>query len=357
MAVNWFKHNRRRIIQALLAFGLVLLMVFSWDALWSTLKPFLYAIILAYLFNPLINFVQSKGVKRWISSLLLVLIILLLLLLFALVLVPSIVRDAMELIRRLPAVVAGLREDMTDLLERLNTALAGSIDARGTVDELTSRAYQVLMSMLTGLVSSLGGLVDILLIPIIMFYMLKDKDLLIAELRSWVKAGQWKSLQEMWLDINSVLSGFVRGRLILTLFVGVTTGTGAAVLGIPNPITIGILAGVLDLIPYFGPWFGGVLPVVLALISKTPFNAVWMILWIVVVQQIESSILSPKILSTEVGIHPLLVIFSVLFFGALLGVLGMIIGVPIMASALALVRYFAGKAKKKESNAFINPRV
>ncbi|MDD4081411.1 MAG: AI-2E family transporter [Eubacteriales bacterium] len=357
MAADWLRSNRRRVTQVLLALGVILLMIFAWDALWSTLKPFLYALILAYLFNPVINFAQLKGVKRWISSLMLVLLILLLLLLFTLVLVPSIVRDAMELIRRLPAVVAGLREDMMDLLERLSTALAGSIDAKGTVDELTSGAYQVLMSMLTGLVSSLGGLVDFLLIPIIMFYMLKDKNFFIAEVRSWVKAGQWKSLQEMWRDINHVLSGFVRGRLILTLFVGIATGAGAAVLGIPNTITIGILAGVLDLIPYFGPWFGGVLPVVLALISDTPFTAVWMILWIVVVQQIESSVLSPKILSAEVGMHPLLVMFSVMFFGALFGVLGMIVGVPIMASTLALVRYFAEKAKKTVSDAFINPRV
>lgn len=357
MAANWFGNNRRKIIQFLLVAGLALMAIFARQALWSTIKPFLYAILLAYLFNPIVNFAQSKGVKRWIPSLLLVLIIFLLLLLFALVLVPSIVRDAMELIRRLPAVVAGVREDMMELLERLSAALPSGIDAKGTVDDLTSRVYQVLMSMLTGLISSLGGLVDILLVPIIMFYMLKDKDFFIAEMCSWVKVGQWKSMQEMWRDINHVLSGFVRGRLILTVFVGLATGTGAAVLGIPNTITIGILAGVLDLIPYFGPWFGGVLPVVLALISDTPFNAVWMIAWIVVVQQIESSILSPKILATEVGMHPLLVMFSVMFFGALLGVLGMIIGVPIMASSLALVRYFAGKAKKKESDAFIHPRV
>lgn len=354
---DWLTRNRRRAIQVLLVLGLILFVIFARDALWGTLKPFLYALILAYLFNPLINFAQSKGVRRWQSSLLLVLLIFLALLLFALVVVPSIVRDAMELIRRLPAVVEGLREEMMDLLERLSTALAGSIDAKGAVEEFTGRAYQVLMDMLTGLVSSLGGLVDILLVPIIMFYMLKDKDFFIAELRSWVKAGQWKSLQEMWQDINHVLSGFVRGRLILTLFVGIATGAGAAVLRIPNMITIGIVAGVLDLIPYFGPWLGGVLPVVLALISDTPFTAVWMILWIVVVQQIESSILSPKILSAEVGIHPLLVMFSVIFFGALMGVTGMIIGVPIMASALALVRYFAVKAKKRKSDAFINPGV
>lgn len=145
--------------------------------------------------------------------------------------------------------------------------------------------------------------------------------------------------------------------LLLTLFVGIATGAGAAVIGIPNAITIGILAGVLDLIPYFGPWFGGVVPVLLALISPAPIKAVWMILWIVVVQQLEANILAPKILSTEVGMHPVLVIFSVLFFGALFGVLGMIIGVPAMGSALALIRYFWDKSKKKEKDAAVHSGV
>lgn len=354
IGTDWFTANRKKLTHILLVTCLILLIIFSRQALWSTIKPFLYALILAYLFNPLVNYAQKKGVRRWVLSLLIVLVILLLMVFFAFVLLPSIVRDAMELIKRLPTVVAGVREDLLEILERINSAVSGAVDAKRTVDEITSRAYQLLMSMLTGLVSSLTGILDVLLIPIIMFYMLKDKEFFVTEIRSYLKADHWKTVQEMWKDINQVLGGFVRGRLIITTFVGLATGIGAAVIGIPNAITIGLLAGVFDLIPYFGPWIGGVLPIVLALISQTPFNAVWMVIWIVAVQQIEANILSPKILSTGVGMHPLLVIFSVIFFGALFGVLGMIVGVPVMASALALVRYFWDKAKKKAQNAAVD---
>ncbi len=357
MGKDWFTTNRKRIIQVLLVIGLVLLAVFAWGALIATLKPFLYALIFAYLFNPIVNFAQKKGMKRWIPSLLIVLAFFLLVFLFVLLVLPSIIRDALELVKSLPTVVADIRQELLELLERANIALAGVVDAKSTVDELTRQFYQALMGVMKGLFSSLGGLFDILLIPIIMFYMLKDKGFFISEIRSWVKPEQWRSMQEVWRDINLVLGGFVRGRLLLTLFVGIATGAGAAVIGIPNAITIGILAGVLDLIPYFGPWFGGVVPVLLALISPAPIKAVWMILWIVVVQQLEANILAPKILSTEVGMHPVLVIFSVLFFGALFGVLGMIIGVPAMGSALALIRYFWDKSKKKEKDAAVHSGV
>lgn len=357
MGTDWFTTNRRRITQILLIAGVILLVIFARQALVATIKPFLYALILAFLFNPVVGFAQKKGMKRWLSSLLIVLLFFLLVSLFAVLVLPSVVRDALELIKRLPEVVSGLRQDLMELLERVDIALAGAVDIKRTADDITRQFYQAFMSLLTGMLSSLGGLLDVLLIPIIMFYMLKDKAFFINELRSWVKPAHWKSLQEMWRDISHVLGGFVRGRLLLTVFVGIATGAGAAVIGIPNAITIGILAGVLDLIPYFGPWFGGVLPVVLALISPAPTGAIWMVIWIVVVQQLESSILAPKILSTEVGMHPLLVMFSVMFFGALMGVIGMIVGVPIMASVLALIRYFWKKSKKKENDAIIHPRV
>ena len=359
MVADWFSTNRRKIIHILLIIGFVLMVFFARTALWSTIKPFLYALILAYLFNPLVNYAQKKGVKRWVLSSSIVLFILLLMLIFAFVLLPSIVKDAMELIKRLPTVIAGLREDLMEMIEKINSVLSGttSLDAKSTVDEITNKGYRILMDMLTGLVSSLTGLLDILLIPIIMFYMLKDKEFFINEVRLMVKPAHWVNLQEMWKDINQVLGGFVRGRLIITTFVGISTGVGAAVIGIPNAITIGLLAGVFDLIPYFGPWIGGILPVVLALISPTPTKAIWMVVWIVVVQQLEANILSPRILASGVGIHPLLVIFSVMFFGALFGVLGMIVGVPVMASALALIRYFWAKAKKKENNAIIDSGV
>lgn len=359
MAADWFTANRRRIIQFLLIAVVILMVFFAKDALLSTIKPFFYALIMAYLFNPLVNYAQNRGVKRWVLSLSIVLFILLLLVIFAFLLLPSIVKDAMELIKRLPTVIAGLRTDLMELLEKINSSVlagTGTLDTKGIVDEITSHGYRILMDMLTSLVSSLSGLRNVLLVPIIMFYMLKDKEFFINELRICFKPAQWKNAQEMWKNINQVLGGFVRGRFIIITYVGIATGVGAAVIGIPNAITIGLLAGVFDLIPYFGPWIGGILPVVLALISPTPTNAIWMVLWMVMVQQLEASVLAPRIIASGVGIHPLLVMFSVMLFGTLFGVLGMIIGVPVVASGLALIRHFWAKAKKSENNAIIRPR-
>ncbi|NMA49153.1 MAG: AI-2E family transporter, partial [Tissierellia bacterium] len=115
-------------------------------------------------------------------------------------------------------------------------------------------------------------------------------------------------------------------------------GIGSLIIGIPYALTIGLLAAITNIIPYFGPWLGGILPTVLAFIEK-PIMTLWAIGLIVVVQQIESTLITPRIMSKSVGIHPLLIIFSVLFFGSLFGIIGMILGVPMMATLLLIFGY------------------
>lgn len=98
------------------------------------------------------------------------------------------------------------------------------------------------------------------------------------------------------------------------------------------------MSGVILRLPYFGPWIGGILPVILAFMER-PIMVLWVTILIVVIQQVESAFLSPQIMSHSVGLHPLLVMFSVLFFGNMMGILGMIIGVPLMGILKIAFRY------------------
>ena len=111
------------------------------------------------------------------------------------------------------------------------------------------------------------------------------------------------------------------------------------------------MAGLFDLIPYFGPYLGGALPILIALIGPTPIKALWVVILIVIIQQVESNLITPRVLSERVGLHPLVVMFSVMFFGSVMGIPGMILGVPIMAVLLAVIQAAINwdrKAEKKE---------
>ena len=144
--------------------------------------------------------------------------------------------------------------------------------------------------------------------------------------------------KELGGEVDKVLGGFIKGQLTVAGFVGILTGMGCWIIGVPYSLTIGLVAGITNIIPYFGPWIGGVLPVILAFM-ESPIMALWVTMLIVVIQQVESAFLSPQIMSHSVGLHPLLVIFSVLFFGNMLGILGMIIGVPLMGLLKIALRY------------------
>lgn len=343
MEDNWVTRNRRTLLRA---FGWLAALAALWFVrrdLLSALQPFFYGIVLAFLFNPLAERLDRWGVKRWQSAVLLALMLLLALVLLVGVFIPSVVRDALQLAQRLPDGVASLRSKYREEIERVTGWLASmGSDVPG---DLGGRLAAMLTSLLGSAFKRLGGLVHILLTPVISFYLIKDKAHILAELRGLFSEKHRRVLHELWADIHRVLSGYVKGRLLVSVYIGVATGLGCLAIGLPNALTIGIMAGLFDLIPYFGPWLGGVLPVLVALMGPDPVKAVWVILLITAVQQIEINLITPRIISENVGMHPLLVMFSVLFFGRVMGVAGMIVGVPVMGSLIALVQYIRRHAQ------------
>ena len=113
-----------------------------------------------------------------------------------------------------------------------------------------------------------------------------------------------ESLKVVAGEIDVVLGGFIRGQLVIAVFVGILTGVGCRIIGVPHSLTVGLVAGITNIIPYFGPWIGGVLPVVLAIMDN-PIRALWVAIMIVIVQQLEAVFISPQVMSRSVGLHPL----------------------------------------------------
>lgn len=351
MESNWVTKNRRTIFRlVVLALAGAAIYLVRKDLL-ATLMPYLYAAILAFVLNPLVNYLEKRGVKRTLSALMCMLLIFLMMLAFALFFIPSVVRDITTLVKRLTGDVDNLKLMLDSVTEQLSTWVEGTIDLDSRMEELLAKGTQLLSSWLARVVASLGALVHVLLVPVIVFYLLKDKDDIMAALIGLFRPSQREKMRSLGEDIQGLLSGYVKGKVIISVMVGLFTGVGCLLIGLPNALTIGLVAGLFDLIPYFGPWLGGILPMIIALMGTEPIKALWVLILILVIQQVESNLITPRVISQRVGLHPLLVMFSVIFFGSVMGIPGMILGVPIMAVLIRLLMRARGNLEAEEEEA------
>lgn len=319
----------------------------------NIISPFIYALVLAYILNPLVNYLEKKNIKRVYASLLLLAGILVFISLIFVNIIPRIGNDLSVFVLEIPNIfnfienfVHEIRAGESNILPSYFSNL---IDIDQEIQRLSTILRNSFSNLSTALIQTTGKLLDIILTPIITFYYLKDKEKLLASSSKLLQRDGFKILSDILKDIDRVLGGFIKGQLIVATFIGILTGVGAAVLGVPYSVTIGLVAGVTNIIPYFGPCIGGILPVILALM-KSPITALWVVIWIIVVQQIESVLISPQIMSHSVGLHPLTVVFSVMLFGNIFGIWGMIIGVPLAGAIKVVVPYILDLRKQFKTN-------
>lgn len=326
--------------------GLVLLgivaIAYIHNPLRNIINPFIYALVLAYLLNPLVKLLEKRKIKRvWAILIVFVLLLFIISIAFA-TLIPSLTGDLQIFIDEIPNILKFIERVAGELQSGQISFIPEGIQDFLNLDEQMENIGDFLRNAFRGvfnrLVSSTGTLLDIIITPIITFYYLKDKDKIIKAITVEISEKNMSKIKELGGEVDKVLGGFIKGQLTVAAFVGILTGTGCWIIGVPYSLTIGLVAGLTNIIPYFGPWIGGVLPVILAFMER-PLMALWVVILIVVIQQVESAFLSPQIMSHSVGLHPLLVMFSVLFFGSMLGILGMIIGVPLMGVLKIAFRY------------------
>ena len=142
--------------------------------------------------------------------------------------------------------------------------------------------------------------------------------------------------------MDNSLGSFIRGQLLISAIVGILIAVGLSIMGVDFALIIGLIAGIFNIVPYFGPIIGAVPAVVFALL-KSPLTAVYVVLLFAVVNQVESSIISPNILGEHVGLHPVTVIFSIISGGYLFGILGVILAVPVTSIVKVTLRYVHNK--------------
>ncbi len=310
----------------------------------SILPPFVIAGVIAYILDPLVTYLEHRRVPRvWgILGVYLVLAGVSSGLLFFFI--PVFIQELVKLGESIPDYAAMLR-GMVSAFQWGYRGAALPSTIKVALDETIARFETGLLlavrRVLESIISGFPGVLSLLIVPILAFYLLRDihkikRGALVTALSDpSLQLGEWARLAS---EINAVLAGFIRGQLLVGVFVFLAVTVILQVMGVKFALILGILAGLGEFIPYFGPILAAIPAVVVALV-RSPVLAVQVAVVFLVIQQIDATIVAPKVMGENVGLHPLTIIFAVLAGGYLVGVWGMFLAVPAAGIIKALLRF------------------
>ena len=312
------------------------------------LSPFAFAALLGWLGDPMVDRLQARGVKRNSAVVLVFSLMTLALVVVLILLVPLLEQQIVTLVESLPhyrdwfvgsalpwveqrtglQILSWLDPERLFQLVREHWQSAGGIAA--AVLGYVSRSGFAL----------LGILANVVLLPVLTFFFLRDWDLLVGRVGALVPRDHYETVRTLALESDAVLGGFLRGQLLVMLILGVLYAIGLSIVGLNLGLLIGLIAGLLTFVPYLGPAaivvFGGIA----ALVQFGDWQHLAGVAVVFIVGQvIESYWLTPKLVGDRIGLHPMAVIFAVLAGGTLFGFLGMLLALPVAAVVNVLLRY------------------
>jgi len=332
--------------RALLLSGGLLLLLWTLDKVSRVLVPFGAVYLLAYLLNPLVERLERRyQVPRWLPSLVVTSLVVGVFVLFILILAPNIANQTQALSDRVLDTVQHLRawleaSAILDTLEGAGLLKKQEVIAQlqALIKEQAARLPGTIENVAASLGSFLGIVTLLALVPVILFYTLKDyPDVQTALVDFFPTAGERR---EYLVEAGSIVGRYFRGQLLISFIAAFNVSLFLFLFDIPFWLLIGLLAGVLNLIPQIGALITMIIGALVALVLGSWIKAIVVIAVLLGESLLEQSVLTPNILSYQVGLHPLLVLFSLLVFGTLLGIFGLLIAVPVTAILLTVYRAY-----------------
>ena len=340
----------------------------------GALQPVLYGAFMAYLLAPVVNFFErtpaavearSQGRRaslglRTISILLTWAIIAVLLYLLASVLLPELYKSVMQLISNVETYyntvygwINSLLENNPSLGDWVTTQMNNLYNkAENWVETVLPQATQ-LMTVLSGSIFSIIGFFgDLLVGAIVSVYFLVTKENLAAQARK-VTYSLFSREKVYWIlrgtrKVDRIFSGFVRGKLLDSLIIGILCFIGCSVLEFPYTPLVSVIVGVTNVIPFFGPFLGAI-PSAFLILLASPRKMVYFVIFVVVLQQLDGNVIGPKILGDKTGLSSLWVIAAILVGGSFFGVIGMFFGVPVFACIYSAVTFYVETRLRKKN--------
>ena len=336
------------------------------------LKPFLYGVVFAYLLAPLCNKIEEKlfqffpkakaKARRFICFIAIVIslcVAIAVIWLIIMMIIPQVWDSVMKIIQMVPQkliVVNNWIEHMLEnqpelqaYFEEFSSQAESNIDSLLNVDTI-QKVQSIINSLSVQLFGVLGVVKNIFLGLLISAYLLGSRKLFGAQaglILHGVFSDKWaKIIEEEIRYTDKMFNGFLVGKIIDSAIIGLLCFAGSSIMGVEAPAFISVIIGITNIIPFFGPFIGAI-PCGLLLLLENPMHCLYFIIFIFVLQQLDGNVIGPKILGNTTGVSSFWVLFAILLFGGMWGVVGMVIGVPLFAVIYDIIRKLVYRGLRK----------
>ncbi|MGH2759863.1 MAG: AI-2E family transporter [Actinomycetota bacterium] len=334
---------RRFLKWLIVSWALIGVLILAGVIVWSLslvreiFPPLVIALIAVYLLNPVVTRLEGFGVRRVFGSCMSYLLGVALLAIALGFLIPALIDQGRAFVRDLPDTI----EQVSTFLERVTR---GAEDRFGPNIDISER----LARFASGAVGSVGGFLQgavqtmtfVVIGLIAGFYLLVDLPRLRAAALRLVPPDRRDEARQVASSVGTAMGGFFRGQLLVALIVGVMSSIGLRIIGLPYWLVVGFIAGAFNLVPLIGPFVGAVPAIIIAAATKPPITIVWVMVVMLVVQQIDNHFISPNVMRLTVRLHPVTVMISLIAGATLAGFYGMLLTVPLVASIKVIAAHF-----------------
>lgn len=341
------------------------LLVLLWLC-WAVLPPFIMALAIGYLLDPVAGRLENLGLSRLMATLVILAAFAIVLALLFVLVFPILGHQLSAFIQQLPETLNKLgsllgqagdrlgREYLGPILKKLGLEGTKASDVHGNVSDIVGEMARTVGTFLKSIVARGGAVISVvsllIVTPVVAFYMLLDWHKMTATVDSLIPLRHRETAHQLMHEIDNALAGFLRGQSLVCVFLGLWYGLGLTLIGLNFGLLIGLSAGVLSFIPYVGSLTALVVSAIVAIVQDWPHWQLFALTMGLVLtgQFLEANILSPKLVGDKVGVHPAWLIFALLAFGSVLGFIGLVIAVPVAAAAGVLLRFAIGRYRASE---------
>lgn len=312
----------------------------------DVILPFVMGAAIAYLLDPVADWFERHGLSRAASVSLISVIGVLFFVICILLVIPTLAEQTARLFATIPDLARNLQEALTGRFPSLaesESTIRQSLASIGTM--ISSRGAELLDSVMGSFSGLLNVVMLLVIVPVVTFYLLLDWDNLVARIDALLPRDHAPEIRRIASEIDRTLSGFVRGQGMVCMLLGLYYCVGLALVGLDFGLVVGAVAGLLTFIPYIGAMVGGGLAIGLALFQ---FWGDWTMIAIVAAiffsgQFLEGNVITPKLVGSSVGLHPVWLLLALSVFGSLFGFVGMLVAVPVAAVIGVIVRFVADR--------------
>jgi predicted PurR-regulated permease PerM len=307
------------------------------------LTPFVLGTLLAYICNPLVNKLIKYTHGRTLAVVLVFCLLFFIILLLILLITPLVQQQVAALVGLIPTTVDWMQTSVFPWLNsHLGTEIDGNIDVIKNLptENLIQIGPRIIQTMLASGKTLVEVIIDIIFTPVITFYLLRDWDSILTNIKQLIPRKYAHTVIQLAQQCDAVLNALLRGQLLVMLALGIFYAIALSLIGLKVGVGIGMIVGIVSIMPYLGLIIGLLIACMAALVQFGSFSAlIWVFIIFAIGHTFENVYLTPKLIGSRIGLHPVAVIFAILAGGALFGFLGVLLALPVAAIVLVVFSY------------------